>query len=77
MEAVGIGLQTALLEPLLCTASLISDIISSVLKYITNTITRMLHKRPEIPITAREIHATIRKMAKCEVNMLQSGSKQD
>jgi hypothetical protein len=77
MEAGGIGLRTARLEPLLCTASWISDLIFSVLKYINNRVTRMLHKRTEIPIAAREIHATIRKMAKCEVNMLQSGSKQD
>jgi hypothetical protein len=32
---------------------------------------------PEIPITAREIHATVKKISKYELNVLQSGSRKD
>jgi hypothetical protein len=73
MKAVRKGLRTALLEPCLCTGSSISDPTSSVLKYRDDRIIRMLHKQPEIPIAAREIQATIKKISKHEVNVLQSG----
>jgi hypothetical protein len=66
-----------LLGPLLSTGSLTSNLISSVLKYRDDRIIRMLQTPPEIAIAVREIHATIKRISKCEMNVLQSGEKKN
>jgi hypothetical protein len=75
MEAVWKGRETGLCERLFCTGSLISNLISSVLKYRNDRITRMLYKQPEILIAGGEIYATIKKTSKCEMNVLRGDQK--
>jgi hypothetical protein len=69
--------MTTPLEPLLCTGSLVSDLGCLVLKYRDNGIIKVLHQRVEILAAPREIHATMNKTSKCEVNVLRSGRTKD
>jgi hypothetical protein len=69
------------LELLLSTDSLISDLVSLVLKYTRdlNMIVKVRDKGSEngIPIPEHEIQATCDKTLRCEVDQQQNGSRKD
>jgi hypothetical protein len=77
MEAFRKGLKTDPFEPLLCAGSLISDLVSLVLKYRVDCIIYITHKQVEIFTAPREIHAAANKTSKYEVNVLRGNSKDD
>jgi hypothetical protein len=68
-------LQTARLESVCCTDSLISDLGSLLHKYKVERIMKASFERIEIFTAPREIHTTTNKPSKCEVNVLQAVTK--
>jgi hypothetical protein len=77
MKTARKGLETAMLDRLLCTGALFSDLVPWVLKHTRDRMIRVPQKRFEVPMSPRGIHAKCDKASECEVILLQSGQEKD